>query len=256
MLVKKGVKEMQNKFVLGISAFALAVGLAACSGETDENAEGQNDQTEPQTEEAEIAETNFDDIPDVVATINGVDLLKDDFVVEYNNAKQQQMMMGGQGDPSSTEVDEQLKDQSVNFLVDTELLTQASNEADVEVTDEDVNEQLDQIKAMYQLESDEDLEEILSGQDLTVDEFKAQIKESMKPQKYIEQEAQIEEPSDEEIQSTYDEIIAASEGEEEPPPLEDVEDTIVEQLKAQKTSEAANDILEDLREENEVEIFV
>src|SRR6478736_6924844 len=168
MLVKKGVKEMQNKFVLGISAFALAVGLAACSGETDENAEGQNDQTEPQTEEAEIAETNFDDIPDVVATINGVDLLKDDFVVEYNNAKQQQVMMGGQGDPSSTEVDEQLKDQSVNFLVDTELLTQASNEADVEVTDEDVNEQLDQIKAMYQLESDEDLEEILSGQDLTV----------------------------------------------------------------------------------------
>ncbi|MFK3938826.1 SurA N-terminal domain-containing protein [Alkalihalobacillus sp. NPDC078783] len=247
---------MQNKFILGISAFALAVGLAACSGESDENAEGQNDQNEPQTEEPAIAETNFEDIPDVVATINGVDLLKDDFVAEYNNAKQQQLMMGGQGDPSSTEVDEQLKDQSVDLLVNSELLTQASNEENVEVTDEEVDEQLEQIKAMYQLESDEDLEEILSEQDLTVDEFKTEIKEGMKPQKYIEQKAQIEEPSDEEIQSTYDEIIAAADGEEEPPALEEVEDTIAEQLKAQKTSEAANDILEELREQGDVEIFV
>lgn len=247
---------MQNKFILGISAFALAVGLAACSDDTEENAEGQTDQNEPQMEEPALAETNFEEIPDVVATINGVDLLKDDFVIQYNNAKQQQLLMGGQGDPSSTEVDEQIKDQSVNYLIDSELLTQASNEEDIEVTDEEVDAQLDQIKATYQLESDEDLEEILSGDDLTIDDFKAEIKEGLKPQKFIEQKAQIEEPTDEEIQSTYDEIIAATDGEEEPPALEEVEDTIADQLKAQKTSEAANEIIEELREQGEVEIFV
>ncbi|WYP24845.1 SurA N-terminal domain-containing protein [Alkalihalobacillus sp. FSL W8-0930] len=247
---------MQNKFILGISAFALAVGLAACSGETDENAESQNEQNESQTEEPTIAETNFEDIPDVVATINGVDLLKDDFVVEYNQAKEEQLMMGGQVDPSSTEVDDQLKDQSVNFLVDSELLMQASNEEDVEVTDEEVNAQLDQFKAMYQVESDEELEELFGDNNVTIDEFRENIREGMKPQKYIEQKAQIEDPTDEEIQSTYDEIIAAADGEEEPPALEDVEDTIAEQLKAQKTSEAASDILEELREQGDVEIFV
>ncbi|MCM2674622.1 SurA N-terminal domain-containing protein [Alkalicoccobacillus plakortidis] len=248
---------MYNKFVLGISAFALAVGLAACSGDSDENADSTNeqpDQADEQTEEASVAQTNFDDIPDVIATINGVDLSKDEFVSQYNTAKQNQMMMGGAADPESTEVDEAIKDQTVDLLVNSELLVQASNEEDIEISDEEANEQLDQLKAVNQIESDEDLEAILSQQDTTVDEFREEIKESMKPQKYIEQKAQIEEPTDEEIEAKYDEFASATE--EDVPELEEVRDDIVAQIKSEQTNEAAEGIINELKEQGEVEIFV
>ncbi|MDQ0206209.1 SurA N-terminal domain-containing protein [Alkalicoccobacillus murimartini] len=248
---------MYSKFTLGLSAFALAVGLAACSGDAEENADSneQPDQADEQAAEVPAVQTNYDEIPDVVATINGIDVSKDAFIEQYEQTKQQsQMMMGGEVDSESTEVDDALKDQSVDMLVNTELLNQASNEEGIEVSEEDANQQLDQIKAMYQIQSDEDLEEILGQQDMTIDEFKEEIRESMKPQKYIEEKANIEEPTDEEIEAKYEELTEAMG--DEAPPLDDTREEIIEQIKIDQANEAAPGIIDELEEQGDIEIFV
>lgn len=257
---------MKNKVTIGISAFALAVGLAACSGDgEDQSAAEDQQQTEEQQageeqaageQQPEPAQTNFDNIPDIVATINGEDVSKDDFIASYEQSKQSQMMMGGEVDPESTEVDETIKDQSIDMLVSNELLIQASNNEGIEVSQEEIDAQLEQLMAMYQIESEDALADILSEQDVTVDDFKAEIGESMKPQKFLEQEAQIEDPTDEEIQARYDEMTASIENEEEKPSLDETRDDIVQQLKTEQANEAAPGIIDELREQGEVEIFV
>ncbi|TSB45148.1 SurA N-terminal domain-containing protein [Alkalicoccobacillus porphyridii] len=252
---------MHNKLTIGISAFALAVGLTACAGDSEEQADTNEQPQEQEGAEQDpagdmAAETNYDEIPDVVATVNGVDVTKDEFIAQYEQSMQNQMMMGGEANPESTEVDEMIKEDSIDMLVSTELLIQASNEEGIEVTDEEADAQLEQLMAMYQIGSEEDLEEILSQQGVTVDEFRDELRESMKPQKYIEQRAQVEEPTDEEIEARYEEMTAAVEDEEDTPSLEDTRDEIAEQLRNEQANNAAPEIIEELREEGEVEIFV
>ncbi|MGO1259059.1 MAG: SurA, partial [Brachybacterium sp.] len=77
---------------------------------------------------------------------------------------------------------------------------------------------------------------------------------------YIEQEADIKQPSDEELKSQYDQLVAQQEqagGQQgEVPPFEDVKDQLADQATSQQQGEAATKLADDLEKKGDVTINI
>ena len=170
-------------------------------------------------------EADLEGVPDVVAEVNGEEITRDEFAADYESQLQQAAMMQQQ---SGEEVNQdELKQQVAQTMVDNRLLTQAADEAGIEPTEEDVRQE-------------------------AADQFQVLG--------YIESEADISEPSDEELRQQYDDYVAQMEqsgqgGEGgEVPPFEEMRDQLAQQAVTQQQNAAAEEILTGLREEGNVTI--
>src|SRR5690625_4390600 len=120
---------MRNKWLLSLSLSLLVLFIAACGSDEDNSAEDNNDESETQeesaddegqapeagTEQAEMPEPDLEDIPDVVAEINGEEISGEEFEATYVGQFQQAMM---QAQMSGQEVDQdQLKVQTAEALI-------------------------------------------------------------------------------------------------------------------------------------------
>src|SRR5699024_1110690 len=96
-----------KKLSMILFTFLLAIGLlAACGNDDNKN---NNEAANNNAEELDIPEPDLDDIPDVVATVDGEDVTKDDFEMVYTQQFQLQAMYAQM---SGEEIDEdELKDQ-------------------------------------------------------------------------------------------------------------------------------------------------
>jgi hypothetical protein len=83
---------------------------------------------------------NTKDIPEVVAEVNGEKITKDDFVPLFETQYQQ---MQAQAQQSGQPVDEKdLKKQTAENLVSTEVLTQEADKRKISVSDKDIDKAL------------------------------------------------------------------------------------------------------------------
>lgn len=93
----------------------------------------------------------------------------------------------------------------LEYLVTYEMAAQKAGDYGVEVTDEDVQTEIDTIIESYYGGDEEAFNEDLASSDITLDQLKANYKESMLMQKVYEQvTAAVSDPTDEEIAAYYE----------------------------------------------------
>ncbi|WP_078380952.1 SurA N-terminal domain-containing protein [Sutcliffiella halmapala] len=243
---------MKNKLTLFLMVLMSSILLAACGG-NDNNAATEDDQNEEQPNEQVDPEK-------VVAKVNGEEIKGQD----YNSMMQQtQMMMmqyGQAGDP------ETIKEQTLNTLIDQELLSQEVANKGYTATEEEVEESIAEIKANY--ETEEQFEEELESIPLTMETLKKQIADDVAFRKYLDKELAAAEITDEQVKEYYEQAKEQSEAqkqqneeqteeEETPfPELADVQDQIRSQLEQQEVQKQLQAIVEDLKANSEIERLI
>ena len=274
-----------KKWLLSLSIGTFAVVMTACGGggESAENTnEGSNTQEEASGgsegsqsgqagsgeqsgnggqsgsgEQAQMPEPDLEDVPDVVAEVNGEEVTKEEFEQTYTGQFQQVAM---QQQMSGEEVDQdELKQQVAEGMVDQELLIQESNNRDISAPEEDVNAAIDQMVEQNGMESQDDFFAALEEQGMSEDEAMSQLETQVKVDQLIAEEAGDIEPTEEELQKAYDQTKEQQEqmgGDQEMPSFEEMKPDLEEQVKSQKESEAAQTLASDLRDNSDVTVNV
>lgn len=262
----KGV-FMLKKYLLAFFVGVLSLSLAACNNDeekADEPAteeEASNEETteeEASNEEEAVEQEEMQKKLDaqkveedlVVAIVNGQEIKGD----EYNDAlgiSQNQFLSMGQ-DPTTEELSTQLKDYTLESLVGQTLIMQEIEKKGYDAKEEEVNEQLDVLKAQY--ETDEAFDEALKTTNLTLEELKDQLADTVKYDQYIKNDLNVEEVTDKEVKEYYDSQTSSAEESTETPKYDDVKDTLKVNLERQKTQEKLAAKVEELRESAEIEL--
>ncbi|MCG1010293.1 SurA N-terminal domain-containing protein [Salinicoccus sp. ID82-1] len=265
-----------KKWLLGLSLGTFAVVMTACSG-GDESAENTNEEaqtqeevasdsseeaatTEGSTEEGagqqmEMPEPDLEDVPDVVATVNGEEITKDEFEQVYTAQFQQAAM---QAQMTGQEMDQaQMKQQIAEGMVSQELLKQEAEDRGIEATDEEIDAAIDDLVERNGLESREALFTALEEQGLTEEEARAELQSGLNQDQLISEEIGEIEVTEEELQTLYDDTVQQQEeagSEQELPPFEELKPDLESHLKQQKEAEATQNYASELRENADVTI--
>lgn len=234
----------------------LAIGVA-CNGDDEGNEQAAEETNEEQTE---LPEPTLDDIPNVVAEVNGEEIPKEDFEPAYVSQFQQMSM---QAQMTGEEVDEEwLKEQTINSIIGTTLLVQESNARNYEASEEQVNDTLTELVDQYGFESEEELFSAFEEQGMSEEEVRDILQTEVKVDQLIQEEAGDTTPSEQEMQKAYDEMVAMQKqlsGDEEEidiPSFEEMKSDIEQQLIFEKEREATNQLIEQLREKADITIYL
>ncbi len=249
---------MPKKLLLSIAAVAAAFSLAACGGEDEQPAE-ETPQSQEQGEQT-MPEPELENIPDVVAVVDGEEISGDAFAENYE-AQFPQLSMQAQMTGEEPNQD-QLKEQALELMINSELLVTEAQEQGFDASDEDVENYLSDMADANGLDSADELMEELEGQGLSEE----RIRDDLHNQVLIDQVVQTldtEEPSDEELQEMYDAQVAQLESmneqldeeqAQETPEFEELKPQLAEQAKRDQENVAITALLEDLRDDAEIEI--
>lgn len=253
------------------AALAMALfGVTACGGSAEDEGSAEPTTTESAPagaatdapEAPEALEPDLESIPDVVAVVNGEEITKDEFVAVYEVSFAQ---MAQQAQMTGQPVDEPtLKTQTAEGMVDTELLLQEAANRGLDVSDEEITATLEELALAYGLESADAFVGSMVESGMTEDEVMTQVDIQARIEKLIADEAGDTTPTDEEIQTTYDGVIAqqeaagAASGQSAPPvpPLEEVRPQVEEQVRAEKENAAITALLAELRESGDITVTV
>ena len=258
---------MRKKWLLSLLLATLVLVVTACSG-ADESAEDNN--SEPGTQEEaptgesgdgaeqpEMPEPDLEGIPEVVAEVNGKEILRADFEVTYEGQFQQMAMMSQM---TGEEIDQdQLKKQIAESMVGQELLIQEADSRDINVSEEDFNETLDRLASQNGLESKDEFLATLEEQGMGEEEVMSQLEPQVKVDLLIASESGDIAPTDEELQAAYDQMVAQQEqaGEDaKAPSFDEVKPDLEEEVKMQKESEAVQALVTKLREGADVTVNI
>jgi len=245
-----------------VSAAALvAVSLlTACSDDSD-GAQESSDQAAATSDgsEAQAApEADVEDVPKVVAEVNGEEISRSEFLQAYQGQFQQ---AAAQSQQTGAEVDqEQLKQETARDMVSSLLLVQAAKDADISVQDKEVQATLQELATGNGVESVEEFLAVLKEQDFTEKEVRREVEKQLMVEKYIAAEGDVDTPSKKEQQDLYDKLTAqqASQGEDDAaasiPPFEDVQPQLKQQLEAEAEAEAVDGLVTKLRDEADVTV--
>ncbi|MFD2044299.1 SurA N-terminal domain-containing protein [Ornithinibacillus salinisoli] len=236
-----------KKLIMLMLAVGLATFLVACGDDkdTEEETEGKDQKTDEQAgQEVDVTEDEKVAEDEVVATINGTEVTGDQYNPVYLQTKLNAANYGM--DVSDQEA---LKEQTINELIAQELIKQEAEDKGVEVTDEEVQNELD----VYKEENGDEFSAYLEQVQITEDEFKDQIGFTLMLNKYMEQELQVDEISDEEIKDTYDQL---KEENEDIMSFEEAKTVLKQNLTKQKQNELLQAKIDELKEQAEIETLI
>lgn len=258
----------KSKWLLGLALSVSVVSFAACGSAEDKPADEQTsaaaeqkqgqDQAQGQGKSQE-GKPNTDGIPKVVAEVNGKKITKDDFVPLYETQYQQMQMQSQQ---SGQQVDEkQLKTQTAENLVSTELLSQEAEKRDIKISDKDIDKALGESAKSSQM-SKKDFLAAMKKQGMDEKKVHSELKTQLSIEDLIKDEYGEFKVSGEEIGQAYQqaktqqEQMAQQGGQQaqEVPPLEEMRPQLEKQVKSQKSTEATQKYAKKLRKQGDVTI--
>ncbi|WP_171016757.1 SurA N-terminal domain-containing protein [Pseudalkalibacillus caeni] len=246
---------MFRKYMGILAAVVLTLALAACNGDneakdTDKNKDQATEEKADQNKDKKQAQ-KIEKIDEnkVVATVNGEEIKGSEYnkmVTTITN----QMHMSGK-DPFAEGNEDKIKDQAINNLVDKALLLQEAKDKGYEATDEEIETELEQIKAQFG--DDKKFEEALAKQNVTVEELKDQYKDVVVVDKFVKKEVGEQKVTEEEMKQFYEDF---SKDAENAPKYDETKGQIKDYLKQQKTQQEVAKIIEKLKENADIKIEV
>lgn len=253
---------MKKKWTLMIFSILIIAALAACSDKDNDNDNNKNNTNQNPNEGSSEAlpEADLDGIPDVVIEINGEEITKDDFSSMYEQQFQQHAMQAQMMGQDMNDIDQdQLKQQTAEIMIGQNLLIQEANNRIKDVSEDDINDTIDQLLEQTGIESKDDLLALFEEQGMDENEFNSQIETQVRVDQLIAEISKDLEPTEEETKETYEMIKAQQEevgSEEEFPEFDEIKSDLEEQLKEQKKAEETETLVESLREDADVTIHL
>ncbi|HEX7352784.1 SurA N-terminal domain-containing protein [Brachybacterium sp.] len=258
---------------LAALTFSAAIALTGCSGDQAGTSGASDGGGQPAASEGgqapaasdgggqqapQAPQADVSDVPEVVAEINGEKITKEEFVPVYESQLQQAAM---QQQSTGQEVDQtEMKSQVANQLVDNRLLLQGATDAGIEPTRADVDATLEEIAGQNGLGSADEVVTTLEQQGMSEEDVRKDAASQFKLTTFIEQEADIKEPSDKELKTQYDQMVEqqsqAGGQQAQVPPFEEVKDQLAQQSVTQQQNEAATTIAAELRESGDVTVHL
>jgi len=192
---------------------------------------------------------------DVVATVNGDKILKADYETELENTKNMYAQQGMNLDDLDDEMKKQIEESVLNQLVNTKLVLQTAAEDGITAEQSEIDSELEAIKTQF--EDDKKYKEALKENKITEEDLKLQVKDQLTITKYLDNSIGEIKVTEEEVQVLYNEYKeSAATQEQEPEDLETMKPQLEQQAIAQKKSEKVNELIEELRTENEKNIEI
>lgn len=190
------------------------------------------------------------DLSGPVAVVNGEEIAGADFV-----AIRDQIASGQGAEFSALSAEEQatVQEQALEALISQVLLRQAVASANLAVSDEEIEAQLEAVKSQFG--GDEDA---LIEQGLIISELTEQIRLDLATQAYFNQELNLAAltASETEVSAAYEQMAAGAAGEEEVPVLAEVSDQVESFVIQQKQQELILGLIERLRQTANIEILI
>jgi peptidyl-prolyl cis-trans isomerase SurA len=255
------MRSKRTRTVLGVVAAGAMLTLSACGGGDSDSADAgkeasASDSPSASADASQGAEPDLEGIPDVVAEVNGEEVTKEEFVPVYESQFQQAAMQSQMSGQAPDE--EALKKQTVDNLVDTELLTQEAESRGIEVSDEDVDAELTALAKQNQMASAEELLEAVAKNGLTEEQARSQVETQVLVEQLVADEDGDAEPTDKELRALYAQAKQqqAQSGQKGQaiPPFAKVRSQLVEQAKAEQVGKVAQALVDDLRKDADITI--
>jgi len=140
---------------------------------------------------------------DAVAMVGGEKITETELENRLSDLEKQ--LAGEVPDPEqSPDEYKSFKTQLLDYMIILEVLSQKSAELGIEVTDEELQKQIDSIKSMFGGDETQ-FQEALDGQGLTLEQFEKNLREQTLVQKAVEAVTGDVEVTDDEISSYYEE---------------------------------------------------
>lgn len=229
---KRGL--FMRRFLLFVAVLSLTF-LLACGDSKEEAAEKEEAQSFEITTEEKV------DQDEVIMYLNGEEITGDRYNLVYLQMKIQLFQLG-----EDVSEHEEIKDLALDALLEQELLQQDAKEKGIEVSEEDVEEELSMIKS----ESGETFEQYLEEYHFDEESYKTMLSFAMLYEKYIEDQFSDIDVKDEEVKEAYDELKSAN---EEIADFDEVKESLRTGLIRQKENEKMQERIEALKEKAEIE---
>ncbi|SDH52017.1 SurA N-terminal domain-containing protein [Alteribacillus bidgolensis] len=261
---------MSKKWILSLALAVSVLVTAACGDEEGQEGEGQQQEEgqeekaqeekaqEEAPEEQEMPEPDLEDIPDVVAEVNGEEISKDEFESVYvstlNTYAMQGMNIEEQDDGGKMK--QQIQEQTVEQLIGQELLVQEADKRELSASEDEIKEELNSLKEQFG--SDEEFQKALESENLSEDELQSDIEKQVKVEKLVKDEAGEIEVSEDELRDMYEQMSQGQQGEEgeDSPSFEEMKPQLEEQMVQQKEGEEIQKLVEELRESGDVTVNI
>ncbi|MFD1065174.1 SurA N-terminal domain-containing protein [Oceanobacillus locisalsi] len=204
---------------------------------------GEGEQQQPQQPEpVEFSDEEFVEEDTPVVVVNGEELQGNDYNTAYSLVK---TMMNQNGQDVSDQ--EALQDETINFLVEQELIMQEANDEGVEVTDDEVQEQMDAMKANGEEQFQASLDEL----NLSEDQFEQQLRYNLATTKYMDEAFDVD-VTDEEVEEMYEQLQTQM-GDQDMQDLDEIRDQIEDMVAQNKQQEEYANKVDELTESADVE---
>ncbi|WP_027964843.1 SurA N-terminal domain-containing protein [Halalkalibacillus halophilus] len=208
----------------------------------------------PESEEEVDIDTSELDEGEVVATVNGEEIQASDLMQNEEMVAQQYQMYGIDAEENPGLIRQAALDQ----LVNTTIIQQNATESGLEPSDDELEEEYNSfVEELKQQHEADDIEEVYEEFEVTEEEVREDIRLDLMLTRFIEENTEETEVTDEEIEQAYEEYAAqAEQADQEVDDLEDMRPTLEQQVQEQNQSEQTQALIEDLREESDIEILI
>lgn len=201
-------------------------------------------------------------IPDVVATVNGVDIDKEMFENTVSRVREEYEWQGYDFEgEEGEELLEQLWEMVIKSLIEQEALFQQAVEEGYAVSEEILDEEYDYIKGQF--ESDEEFQTALDESNYTPESFRELLARDLAIEQFLDDKIQEPTVTEEEKMDVYNEykeqtqLQAELTGQEaEILTFEEVEEEIIYSVKQQKQHVQLSDLIDEILANSQIEKFI
>jgi peptidyl-prolyl cis-trans isomerase SurA len=255
---------MNKKKMLAALTLVGSLSMAtACGAGANQAAESTPAQQSSQSGQGQAAAPSPDltGVPDVVATVNGKDIGKDEFSRVYESQFQQSAM---QAQMSGQELDQnELKKSAAESMVGTELLMQHADRANIQATDDQIAKTLSAAAKSNDMSNKEFLA-ALEKQGVDRKQVDVQLTQQVEVEAVIKKELGTFSASEKELKAAYDQAKAQQEQQApaqsgdaaKMPSYKEVRPQLKQQVVQQKEGAATQKLVEKLRAEGDVKVNI
>jgi peptidyl-prolyl cis-trans isomerase SurA len=247
------MRTHRTRTSLGALAVAALLTLSACGGDGSSKADPESAASDSSSS-SPSAGADLAGVPEVVAEVNGEEVTRAEFAPIYS-AQLAQATAQAQGGGQAPD-EEALKKQTVDDLVDTELLAQEAESRGIEVSDDDIDAELTTLAEQNGMKSGTELLDAIAKQGMDEETARDQVETQVMVERLVEDEKGPFKPSDKELRALYAraEQQAKAGGSGTIPPFAQVREQLVQQARTQEIGTVAGALVKSLRKDADITV--